>query len=81
VVERLKAAGLRVELDGSSRTLNYRIRDAQTQKIPYMLVAGDREAEGQQVAVRLRTGEDLGAKTLDEFLALVKEKVESKASC
>lgn len=80
VFDQLKAQGIRVEMDGSSQTLNKRIRDAQTQKTPYMLVMGDREAEQQQVAVRLRTEEDLGAKSVDEFAAMVFEKIQTKAT-
>ncbi len=80
VQRRLLEAGLRAELDDSSNTLNYRIRHAQTQKVPYMLVMGDREVEADQVAVRLRTEEDLGAMALDAFLALAREKVETKST-
>jgi threonyl-tRNA synthetase len=68
VHERLLGAGLRAELDGRNEKLGYKIREAQVQKIPYMLVVGPREAEAGQVAVRLRTGEDLGAMDLDDFL-------------
>ena len=57
----LAEAGVRVELDDRSEKLGYKIREAQLQKIPYMLVVGGREAESGTVAVRLRTGEDLGA--------------------
>jgi len=79
VQRRLLEAGLRAELDDSSNTLNYRIRGAQTQKVPYMLVVGDREVEADRVAVRLRTEEDLGALTLDDFLELALQRVETKA--
>jgi threonyl-tRNA synthetase len=48
--------------------MNAKIRDAQLQKIPYMLVVGDREAEAEQIAVRIRSGEDLGAMSLEAFL-------------
>jgi len=69
---KLLKAGLRVELDRSEDRMNAKIRKAQLQKIPYMLVVGDREQEANAVAVRLRSGEDLKAKSIDEFLALVK---------
>jgi len=69
---KLLQAGLRVELDQSEDRMNAKIRKAQLQKIPYMLVVGDREQEANAVAVRLRSGEDLKAKSIDEFLALVK---------
>ena len=75
----LKAAGFRVDVDSSSNTLNYRIRHAQTQKTPYMLVVGDREAEEKKAAVRVRTGEDLGALPVAEIVTLLRERVAAKA--
>jgi threonyl-tRNA synthetase len=72
VQARLKRAGLRVELDRSEERMNAKIRNAQLQKIPFMLVVGDREQETNAVAVRLRSGEDLKSKTIDEFLELVR---------
>jgi len=80
VLDALTSAGIRAELDGSSHTLNYRIRNAQTQKIPYMLVLGDRETERGNVAVRLRTEEDLGSQSLEAFVALVQDKIQTKAT-
>ena len=68
VAERLKAAGMRVEVDDRNERMNAKIRDAQLQKIPYMLVVGDREAEQGTVALRLRSGENPGAVTTDSFL-------------
>ena len=70
VQAQLKKAGLRVELDQSEDRMNNKIRKAQMQKIPFMLVVGDREQETNAVAVRLRSGEDLKSKTIEEFLAL-----------
>ena len=67
VATKLKAAGVRTELDSRSETLQSKIRDAQIQKIPYMLVVGNREEEAKTVAVRLRTGEDLGSIKVEEF--------------
>jgi threonyl-tRNA synthetase len=61
VASRMKEAGLRVEVDERSERMNAKIRDAQLQKIPYMLVVGDREMEADSVSVRLRSEEDLGA--------------------
>jgi threonyl-tRNA synthetase len=58
--------------------MNAKIRNAQMQKVPYMLVVGDREQEQNAVAVRLRSGEDLKTKSLDEFLALAQETINSK---
>jgi threonyl-tRNA synthetase len=68
----LVAAGLRVQLDDRNEKLGYRIREAQMQKVPYMLVAGGREEASETVAVRLRTGDDLGAQALDAFAGRVR---------
>ena len=68
VSAQLKEAGLRVEVDARSERMNAKIRDAQMQKVPYMLVVGDREAEAEQLAVRLRSGEDLGAIGVESFI-------------
>jgi threonyl-tRNA synthetase len=71
----LAGAGLRVELDQRNEKLGYRIREAQMQKVPYMLVVGNREQESGAVAVRRRGGEDLGALALADFTALVRDLV------
>jgi threonyl-tRNA synthetase len=68
VAQRLKAQGLRVEVNDSKDRMQAKIRDAQMQKIPYMLVVGNREAEEGTVAVRQRSGEDLGAMPIDAFV-------------
>ncbi|RPJ72209.1 MAG: threonine--tRNA ligase [Acidobacteria bacterium] len=78
VRDRLAAAGLRVELDGRQEKIGYKIREAQLQKVPYMLVAGDREAEQGTVAVRTRTGGDQGARPVDEFVAAALEEIRTK---
>jgi threonyl-tRNA synthetase len=69
VHQRLAAGGMRVELDDRNEKLGYRIREAQVQKVPFMLVVGAREEESEKVAVRLRSGEDLGARSLEEVLS------------
>jgi len=69
VVRQLEAAGIRVELDSRSEKIGFKIREAQVAKVPYMLVIGAREAESNQVAVRHRKDGDLGAKSVEEFLA------------
>jgi threonyl-tRNA synthetase len=71
VEAQLKAAGIRVELDDSNDRMQAKIRKAQLQKIPYMLVIGDREAASGEVAVRQRSGEDLGAMPLQAFIERV----------
>jgi len=68
VAEQLKEAGLRVEVDERSERMNAKIRDAQVQKVPYMLIMGDRDAEADQVSVRLRSQEDLGGMSVEAFL-------------
>jgi len=78
VVAQLKAAGLRAEVDDSGDRMNAKIRKAQLQKVPYMLVVGDREMEAGRVAVRLRTEEDLGAMDVSDLIARVRGVVEAK---
>ena len=78
VAAELKAGGLRVEVDDSGERMNAKIRKAQLQKVPYMLVVGDREMEAGQVAVRLRTEEDLGGMSPSDFVSRVQEAVEAK---
>jgi len=73
VHEQLTAAGLRAELDGRQEKIGYKIREAQLQKIPYMLVIGDREAAEGAVAVRTRTGGDQGARPAGDFVAAALE--------
>jgi threonyl-tRNA synthetase len=68
VRDRLVAAGLRVELDERQEKIGYKIREAQLQKVPYMLVTGDREVAEATVAVRSRSGGDLGAQRLETFV-------------
>jgi threonyl-tRNA synthetase len=77
VAGQLKEAGFRVEVDKRPERMQAKIRDAQLQKIPYMLVCGDKEVEAGAVAVRLRSGEDMKAKPLAEVIALMKAAVES----
>ena len=78
VRERLAAAGLRVELDDRSEKIGLKIREAQLQKIPWMLVIGDREVENGAVALRSRTKGDLGARPVDEALRALVEEVRLK---
>ena len=78
VVERLSAAGIRVEGDYRSEKLGYKTRDAQMQKIPYMLVVGDKEAESGSVAVRTRAGGDEGVMSVDDFMAKCLKEIAEK---
>ncbi|MCC8048311.1 MAG: threonine--tRNA ligase [Oscillospiraceae bacterium] len=79
VAAKLDEAGLRAETDVRNEKIGYKIREAQLQKIPYMLVVGDREAEAGTVAVRTRAGEDLGAVELQSFIDRALEEVKTKA--
>jgi threonyl-tRNA synthetase len=75
VAEKLKAEGLRVEVDERSERMGAKIRDAQNQKTPYMLVVGDREVENNQVALRLRSGENPGPMSLEAFIQKAKQEI------
>jgi len=76
----LEAAGLRVHLDDRKEKVNLKIREAQLQKVPYMLVVGDREAEAGTVSVRHRKHADMGVKPLDQFIADVRTLVDTRSS-
>jgi threonyl-tRNA synthetase len=78
VAARLKQAGLRAEVDDSSDRMGNKIRKAQEQKVPYMLVVGDKEVEAGAVAVRLRSNENLGPKPVEEFIAMAQAAVAEK---
>ena len=78
VKKALEQKGVRVEIDTRNEKIGFKIREAQTQKIPYMLVLGDKEVEEKKVAVRGRAG-DLGAMDLDAFIAKIVEEIETKA--
>jgi len=77
--DQLDAAGIRVNIDDRSEKVNLKIREAQLQKIPYMLVVGDREAANGQVAVRNRKHGDLGAKPVAEFISEIRRLIDTKA--
>jgi threonyl-tRNA synthetase len=79
VAESLESEGLRVEVDTRGERMNAKIRDAQNQKIPYMLIIGDREVEDQTVSVRLRSEENLGAMSLEAFKAQAEQDIQSRA--
>jgi threonyl-tRNA synthetase len=79
VLASLKAAGIRAEVDVRGERMNAKVRDAQMQKIPYMLVVGDKEASANAVAVRLRTNQNLGAQPLAEFIEHISKIIKSKS--
>lgn len=76
--QQLREAGLRVELDARNEKIGYKIRQARNERIPYMLVIGDREAEAGQVAVRKRGEGEMGDMALEDFLSMAQAQVESK---
>jgi threonyl-tRNA synthetase len=78
VRRRLVNAGVRAEVDDRSEKVNLKIREAQLQKVPYMLVVGDREAQAGQVSVRHRKHGDQGAQALDAFLETIAHEIEKK---
>jgi threonyl-tRNA synthetase len=78
VADQIRKAGLRVMVDGRSERMNAKIRDAQNQKIPYMLVVGDKEMENNQVALRLRSGENPGPMAISAFLDRAKDDIGRK---
>jgi threonyl-tRNA synthetase len=78
IVQKLKAEGIRVEIDNREEKIGYKIREAQLQKIPYMLVLGNKELEAKNVNVRSSKGGDIGAMSYEDFLAKIKEEIETK---
>jgi len=79
VMQHLRNLGIRVELDHSSERMNAKIREAQLQKIPYMLVVGDKEQQSQSVSVRLRTNENLGVIPVDTFIDRITDIIKTKS--
>jgi threonyl-tRNA synthetase len=80
VRDQLAAGGLRVELDDRQEKIGYKIREAQLQKIPYMLVTGDREAAEGTVSVRSRSAGDLGARSIDAFVAAAQDEIATRGT-
>jgi threonyl-tRNA synthetase len=80
VKQQLAEAGFRVQVDERQEKIGYKIREAQLQKVPYMLVVGDKEAAESTVALRSRLGGDLGSRALDAFIASARAEVETKGS-
>ena len=80
VMKRLQKSHIRVDIDDRAQKINYKIREAQIQKIPYMLIVGNREMEVDSVAVRMRSGNDLGPIKVEEFAMKVLKEIEEKSS-
>ena len=79
VAAKLDALGIRVETDLRNEKIGYKIREAQMQKIPYMLVVGDKEAEAGNLSVRTRSGGDKGVMSFDEFAVMIQKEIAEKA--
>ena len=80
VAEKLKAAGVRVSVDDRNEKVNLKIREAQLQKVPYMLVVGGREADNAQVSVRHRKRADLGPTSVEEFIRNISAEIAAKSN-
>ncbi len=79
VYDQLKNAGIRARLDDRNEKVGYKIREAETQKIPYMLVIGEKEIEAETISVRKRQKGDQGSMKIDEFITKIRNKMEQKA--
>ncbi|MGN0473782.1 MAG: threonine--tRNA ligase, partial [Acutalibacteraceae bacterium] len=75
----LEAKGIRCELDDRSEKIGYKIREAQLKKIPYMVIAGDKDIENNTISIRSRKDGDIGSMSLDEFVAKITEEISTKA--
>ena len=80
VKDALFAKGLRVEIDDRAEKIGFKIREAQLEKVPYMLVVGEKEVEAKAVSVRSRDKGEMGSLALDEFIAMVCQEVEDKVN-
>ena len=78
VLDKLTEAGIRAEMDTRSEKIGYKIREAQTQKIPYMLVVGQKEEEEKTVSVRSRFAGDEGASSVESFIESIQKEIEEK---
>ena len=79
ICDKMFKLGIRVEVDESNEKIGYKIRKAQMEKVPYMLVVGDKEQESESVAVRSRAEGDVGTKTVEEFIGQIQKEIEMKA--
>jgi len=79
VCYKLKKAGIRAELNVQNETIGKKIREAETQKIPYFVIIGEKEIKENKIAVRKRGGEDLGQMTPEEFLQKLQKEIKEKA--
>ena len=78
IQQKLFDAGIRAEIDDRAEKIGYKIREAQLQKIPFMLIAGEKEQAESTVSVRARRDGDVGSMKLDEFLNMIQKRIETK---
>ena len=78
VAAELKSRGIRVEVDDRSEKIGFKIREAQLQKIPYMLVIGDKEVETENVSIRCRKRGDIGTMSVNDFCNMVEKEIKEK---
>jgi threonyl-tRNA synthetase len=76
--DKLKLAGIRVEMNAENEKIGYKIREATMRKVPYQIIVGDNEVESQKVTVRKRNGENIGPFTIDEFMVIIEEEINKK---
>jgi threonyl-tRNA synthetase len=79
VIENLKKNGIRCDFDLRNEKITYKIREHSLQKLPYLIVVGDKEMQNGQVAVRTRKGEDLGVMSVEAFIAHIQADIQAKA--
>ena len=75
----LEEKGIRVELDARQEKIGYKIREAQLQKVPYMLILGEKEVEANAVGVRKRKEGDIGQMSIEDFVSMISKEIEEKA--
>jgi threonyl-tRNA synthetase len=78
IVQKLNKLGIRAAADLRNEKIGFKIREHTLKRIPYLLVVGDKEVEQQEVAVRTRTGEDLGKFSVDDFIAKLSEEIKNR---
>jgi len=78
IVQKLNKLGIRAAADLRNEKIGFKIREHTLKRIPYLLVVGDKEVEQQEVAVRTRTGEDLGKFNVDDFVAKISEEIKNR---
>ena len=79
IKRKLEARGVRCEVDDRNEKIGYKIREAQLEKVPYMLLCGDKDIEASTVSVRSRKNGDIGAMTIEQYIDMIMKEIETKA--